>query len=71
MENCRTCKFWTGNRKRPQVGQCRRFPPQPAGVVPVQSLLAHKPQPGVIYGIPDVNADFWCGEHQVQVELND
>ena len=60
---CQTCKFWTGDRKKGGQGECRRHPPQCAGIVPVQNFISNKSEPGIVAGWPSVGATAWCGEH--------
>lgn len=68
-QRCATCKHWTGNREQPQKGQCRRFPPSPGGIVNVQNLLSRQPQPAILWGSPEPEAGFWCGEWVAVHEL--
>ena len=61
-ETCCRCDFWTGDKKKKEgQGQCRRYPPQNAGVVPTQNL-AGQVQPSIIAGFPSTRASEWCGE---------
>jgi len=59
---CADCKFWTGNRKEPKQGQCRRYPPTPAGIIPQQSLVGARPQIATVFSTPETVADYWCGD---------
>lgn len=57
---CATCKFF--HALGPSAnGQCHRYPPQAAGLVPVQTLQG--PQAGVMFACPDVSPTFRCGEY--------
>lgn len=69
MDSCKTCKWWTGNRADPKEGQCRRYPPAPAGLVQQQNALTRQVFPGVIFATPSVTGDHWCGEHATTVQL--
>lgn len=61
-DNCATCKFWTGDKKRKEGdGQCHRYPPKPAGVIP-RAGLSGKVEPAVISAFPSCAASAWCGE---------
>lgn len=60
---CSTCKHWQGNRDDDKAsGECRRYPPQPGGIVSMQTL-AGRPQPAIMWGNPSTNAGFVCGEY--------
>lgn len=65
--NCRICKFWTGNRTdaHAERGQCRRFPPQAGGLVPVQTLQGTAA--GITWGTPEPGPDHWCGEFTLEL----
>lgn len=63
--NCRTCRFWTGNRTDGDRGQCRRNPPNAGGLVNMRvNMLSQETQPAIIWGTPETGPDHWCGEWQ-------
>lgn len=59
---CQNCLFWTGNRTQPKSGVCRRFPPQPGGLVQMESIMSQHGQTGILWGSPETKGDFGCGE---------
>ena len=66
---CHLCKFWTGDRKDIHGnGECHRFPPLPAGLIPQQNL-AGQVVPGVISAFPTCSGLAWCGEYVQLVVL--
>lgn len=64
---CSTCDYWTGDRKGGQ-GNCRRFPPQAAGIVPQQNI-AGQTIPAIVSGWVASQSTEWCGEWKTRIEL--
>lgn len=56
LPTCLTCRF-----RHTLTRQCRRFPPQAAGLAQAQGLAG--PQMTVVFAQAEVADDFWCGEY--------
>lgn len=54
--SCLTCRH-----REAATRQCRRFPPQAAGLAQSQGLGGAQMQ--VIFACPQVEDGFWCGEY--------
>ena len=54
-ESCSNCRFHI-NR------QCRRYPPRPGGIIPIQGVIDRQPRPAIMWGNPEPADDHWCGE---------
>ncbi len=62
---CSTCHYWTGDKnKKVGDGQCHRFPPQAAGIIPQQNPITRQTIPAVLSAFPSCAAGEWCGEWQ-------
>lgn len=62
---CETCAFWTENEQQvgqPRAGDCRFNPPK-IEMVP-QRTFSGEQQLSFIPMVPQVAAQFWCGQHQ-------
>lgn len=67
VPRCHNCKFWQGNRNDQNVqGECHRWPPQVAGLVPQQTIQGTRP--AALTTFPTAHAMQWCGEHGWQLE---
>lgn len=64
-DNCGNCKFWTGDRRDNRgQGDCRAHPPQACTAVPMQNPLSVRKEMSLqlLFGTPQVSANYWCGE---------
>lgn len=59
---CETCDRWCRLPDSEQItgedviGECRRYPPK-------VMVIGDEQESGIIYGLPETTAHFYCGEH--------
>ena len=58
---CRTCKFWDETNK--SLGTCHRYAPRPVIKEGTESQVSFFPV------WPRTNAEQWCGEWSIRVEV--
>ncbi len=70
--SCGECQYWTGARTAVvdvsnEMGECRRMPPQMAGIIPQQTVRGTVPA-GVTF-FPSTKGEQWCGEYKTNITL--